>query len=129
MNLTSPAPSVASSVHFGHQGRVCIVTGGAQGIGEACVRRFAAEGAKPVIVDVDDARGHALAQALGGDAMRRWGEIEVMAKLLDQPAHLMLRRVLSGEGAALIRHYSLEIRRCDTAELWLVLGRRPVICR
>ncbi|PIF90603.1 NAD(P)-dependent dehydrogenase (short-subunit alcohol dehydrogenase family) [Acidovorax sp. 62] len=65
MNLTSPAPSVASSVHFGHQGRVCIVTGGAQGIGEACVRRFASEGAKPVIVDVDDARGHALAQALG----------------------------------------------------------------
>lgn len=71
----------------------------------------------------------ALAQALGGDAMRRWGEIEVMAKLLDQPAHLMLRRVLSGEGAALIRDNSLEIRRCDTAELWLVLGRRPVICR
>lgn len=65
MNLTSPAPSVASSVHFGHQGRVCIVTGGAQGIGEACVRRFAAEGAKPVIVDVDDARGNTLAQALG----------------------------------------------------------------
>ena len=46
-------------------GCVCIVTGGAQGIGEACVRRFAAEGAKPVIVDVDDARGQALAQELG----------------------------------------------------------------
>lgn len=65
MNLTSPTPFAASSVHFGHQGRVCIVTGGAQGIGEACVRRFASEGAKPVIVDVDDARGHALAQELG----------------------------------------------------------------
>ena len=58
-------PISASSVHFGLQGRVCIVTGGAQGIGEACVRRFAADGAKPVIVDVDDARGQALAQELG----------------------------------------------------------------
>ncbi|ART51826.1 hypothetical protein CBP34_09395 [Acidovorax carolinensis] len=64
MTLSTPAfPS--PSVTFGHQGRVCIVTGGAQGIGEACVRRFAAEGTKPVIVDVDDIRGQALAQELG----------------------------------------------------------------
>ncbi len=66
--MTTPlpvSPATPSPVHFGHQGRVCIVTGGAQGIGEACVRRFAAEGAKPVIVDVDDARGQALAQELG----------------------------------------------------------------
>lgn len=65
MNPSRPAPSLPSSVHFGHTGRVCIVTGGAQGIGEACVRRFAAEGGKPVIVDVDDARGQALAAELG----------------------------------------------------------------
>ena len=58
-------PISASTVHFGLQGRVCIVTGGAQGIGEACVRRFAADGAQPVIVDVDDERGQALAQELG----------------------------------------------------------------
>lgn len=64
MTIFTTTPST-SSIHFGHQGRVCIVTGGAQGIGEACVRRFAAEGAKPVIVDVDDARGQALAQELG----------------------------------------------------------------
>ena len=62
---TSPDSSNTSSVHFGHSGRVCIVTGGAQGIGEACVRRFAREAAKTVIVDVDDARGQALAQELG----------------------------------------------------------------
>ena len=64
MNI-SPAPSKESNVHFGHSGRVCIVTGGAQGIGEACVRRFAREAAKPVIVDVDDVHGQALAQELG----------------------------------------------------------------
>jgi NAD(P)-dependent dehydrogenase (short-subunit alcohol dehydrogenase family) len=61
--MNRPLPS--SSVSFGLNGRVCIVTGGAQGIGEACVRRFAREGAKPVIVDIDDTRGRALAQELG----------------------------------------------------------------
>lgn len=55
----------STNVHFGLQDRVCIVTGGAQGIGEACIRRFFADGAKPVIVDVDDAHGTALAQELG----------------------------------------------------------------
>ncbi|MDB5874329.1 MAG: short-chain dehydrogenase/reductase [Ramlibacter sp.] len=58
------APS--SPISFGLGGRACIVTGGAQGIGEACARRFAREGAKVVIADVDDARGQALAKELGG---------------------------------------------------------------
>ncbi|HVE53823.1 MAG TPA: SDR family oxidoreductase, partial [Ramlibacter sp.] len=35
-------------------------------IGEACIRRFAREGAKVVLADVDDAKGQALAQELGG---------------------------------------------------------------
>ena len=53
-----------SPISFGLAGRVCLVTGGAQGIGEACIRRFAREGAHTVIVDVDDERGHALATEL-----------------------------------------------------------------
>jgi len=66
MNSPTPSSTPSSpSISFGLQGRVCIVTGGAQGIGEACVRRFARDGAKPVIVDVDDTRGGALAQELG----------------------------------------------------------------
>ncbi len=52
-------------IHFGLQGRVCIVTGGAQGIGEACARRFAREGAPVVIADIADTRGQALAEELG----------------------------------------------------------------
>ena len=61
---TASTPS-SSSVNFGHKGRIVIVTGGAQGIGEACVRRFASEGAQCVIADVDDTRGKALAGELG----------------------------------------------------------------
>lgn len=54
-----------SPISFGLSGRVVIVTGGAQGIGEACVRRFAREGAHVVIADLDDTRGQALATELG----------------------------------------------------------------
>ncbi len=43
-----------------------IITGGAQGIGEACARRFASEGAQVVLADVDDPRGTALASELDG---------------------------------------------------------------
>ena len=61
---TAPTPS-PSAISFGLADRVCIVTGGAQGIGEACVRRFAREGARVVIADLSDDRGQALASELG----------------------------------------------------------------
>jgi NAD(P)-dependent dehydrogenase (short-subunit alcohol dehydrogenase family) len=57
--------SPENPISFGLKGRVCIVTGGSQGIGEACVRRFAREGAHAVIADVDDTHGQALAAELG----------------------------------------------------------------
>jgi NAD(P)-dependent dehydrogenase (short-subunit alcohol dehydrogenase family) len=60
ISSTNPA-----QISFGLAGRTCIVTGGAQGIGEACIRRFAREGAQLVIADIDDSRGAALATELG----------------------------------------------------------------
>jgi len=47
------------------QDKVAVITGGAQGIGAACVTRFAAEGAKVLFVDRDANAGAELADSLG----------------------------------------------------------------
>ena len=49
-------------------GKVAIVTGGAQGQGAEIARAFVAEGARVVIADVADEPGQALAAELGGQA-------------------------------------------------------------
>ena len=46
--------------------RVAIITGGASGIGLATARRFAAEGARVVIADLDPESGEAAADEVGG---------------------------------------------------------------
>ena len=48
------------------EGKVAVVTGGCSGIGLATVRRFAEEGAKVVIGDLDDANGATVAEEVGG---------------------------------------------------------------
>ena len=48
--------------------KVCIVTGGAAGIGKATAQKFASEGAQVVICDVNAELGQALANELGNNA-------------------------------------------------------------
>src|SRR5947208_9692328 len=82
-------------------GKIALVTGGASGIGEACVETLAREGAKVVISDIDDPRGAALAaqitasgrdaiylshdvtdearwQAVVGEIERRYGRLDIV---------------------------------------------------
>jgi meso-butanediol dehydrogenase/(S,S)-butanediol dehydrogenase/diacetyl reductase len=52
------------------EGRVALVTGGGSGIGEATCRRLADEGARVVVVDIDEAAARRVAGDVGGSAFR-----------------------------------------------------------
>jgi hypothetical protein len=69
-------------------------------------------------------QSEAVATALGPEYLQRWGEIEVMAKLLDLPAHLVMQEVQAGNGSRLRQRHGIDIQRQDTGEHWIVIGRR-----
>ena len=50
-------------------GKVAVVTGGAVGVGQATVELMVKEGARVVIVDLQEEKGHALAEKLGASAL------------------------------------------------------------
>ena len=63
---------MSTTISFGLAGRVIVITGAAQGIGQACARRLVQEGAAVALWDVADAAGQALAlelQAAGKQAL------------------------------------------------------------
>src|SRR5260221_13206045 len=49
-------------------GKVAIITGASQGMGEAHARRFVAEGAKVIMTDINDEAGEKIAAELGDNA-------------------------------------------------------------
>jgi NAD(P)-dependent dehydrogenase (short-subunit alcohol dehydrogenase family) len=56
------------------------VTGGCSGIGLATVQRFVEEGARVVIGDIDDERGHVLVEQLGGPDLATYVHVDVTSK-------------------------------------------------
>lgn len=75
---------MANRVHFGLEGRVVVITGGAQGIGEACARRLVQDGAAVALWDLADTAGQALADELtrdGGQALYQRCNVAVKAEV------------------------------------------------
>jgi NAD(P)-dependent dehydrogenase (short-subunit alcohol dehydrogenase family) len=86
------------------QGASAIVSGGASGLGEATVRRLHAQGAHVVILDRDEARGAALAKALGERATFAktdvTSEADVQAAVAEAASKAPLRIAVSCAGIA-----------------------------
>lgn len=65
-----------------------------------------------------------VSSALGFSGLSMWVEIEVFAKLIDEPAHLVLRQVLAGDRERIRSIHGIEIIRMDTPSHWIAVGRR-----
>jgi NAD(P)-dependent dehydrogenase (short-subunit alcohol dehydrogenase family) len=67
-------------------GRVVLITGAARGIGAACARRLAGEGARLVLADQDGAGAEKLAAELGQAAVRTdVTRADDIARMVDEP--------------------------------------------
>lgn len=70
------------------ENKVAIITGGAAGIGAATAIKFAEEGAKVVIWDIDETKGNELAQKLNALFMKvntaNYSDIDVAAKTVNE---------------------------------------------
>ncbi|WP_298338690.1 3-oxoacyl-ACP reductase [Ferrimicrobium sp.] len=71
------------------ENKVAVITGAASGIGAASARKFAVEGAKVVVVDLDEEKGAAIASEIGGLFIRAdvTSEEEVKAMYETTVAH------------------------------------------
>jgi len=68
MSSTAQPPHDRGAIMGRMTGRTVIVTGGGSGIGAACARRLAAEGATIIVADIDAAKAQAVAAGIGGSA-------------------------------------------------------------
>jgi NAD(P)-dependent dehydrogenase (short-subunit alcohol dehydrogenase family) len=97
-------------------GRRAIVTGGARGIGLACAKRFAEEGASVLVVDLDSEAGAAAAQALSSSgATAAFYRADVAEPREADAIVAVAERALGG--AELLVNNAGVAPRCDFLEL------------
>jgi NAD(P)-dependent dehydrogenase (short-subunit alcohol dehydrogenase family) len=105
------------------QGKTAVVTGGASGLGAACVRMIVENGGRAVIMDVNEAGGQALAAELGEPALFVRADVADEAAVASaiersKPAHIAIncagigpaQRTVGKEGPARLDWFTGVIR-------------------
>jgi NAD(P)-dependent dehydrogenase (short-subunit alcohol dehydrogenase family) len=97
------------------QGKVALVTGGANGLGRATAARLAREGAKVVLADIESGPGEEAAAELGGDFIQTDVTVPEASQAavdfaLGRHGRLDLAFLNAGisTGAGLVEHFDLE---------------------
>lgn len=84
------------------QGKVCVITGAASGIGRACAERYAAEGGRVVLADINAEAGEAVAEGIrtqGGSAVFQHTDVSETSQL-----ERLLARAVSEYGDVHVWH-------------------------
>ena len=102
--------------------RVVVVTGGSHGIGRALCKRFAAEGARSVVIaDIDMESAAALAKEIGGTAIRCDVADEAQIKLLvEQTIHAHAAIDLFCSNAGVTVKGGEDVADADWDRLWRI---------
>ncbi|MGD9661382.1 MAG: glucose 1-dehydrogenase [Porticoccaceae bacterium] len=119
-------------------GKVAIITGGAQGMGESHARMFVAQGAKVVITDINKERGEALAAELGDSAIflsqdvaseKDWQFVVSRAEAHFGPVNTLVNNAgVLGPGAALTDFKKKDFENvCAINQTGVFLGMQAVI--
>ena len=108
-------------------GKVAFITGGGGGIGRATAERFAAEGAKVVVADIDEAAGEAAAASARTLAANSGGDCHFL------PCDVTERSsVESAVAETIVRYGKLDILHNNaggsTLEPQLLEGKQPWRC-
>ena len=104
--------------------RSVVITGAGAGIGAACAQKFASEGDHLILVDVDEEKGRALSEQLGGEERKISFVLADITKKLD--VHNVIAEALESNGRidvlvnAAIEHFAapfLETSEDDMARV------------
>ncbi|AWI11690.1 MAG: glucose 1-dehydrogenase [Caldibacillus thermoamylovorans] len=119
------------------QGKIAIITGAAQGMGEAHARRFIAEGAKVILTDVKEEKGAALVNELGENAIflkhnvasaEDWATVVAKAEDTFGPVNVLVNNAGITMAKSILQITEEEYRRIvDINQISVFLGMKSVI--